>query len=449
MEINFPVEINLPAYVENIINKLESKGFSAYIVGGCVRDIIIGREPSDYDIATNALPEEILEIFGEYRTIEVGKKFGTIAVVQYGGIVEVTTFRTDGEYLDGRRPEEVCFSKDLKEDLSRRDFTINAIAYNKNTGLIDYFNGIRDIDERIIKTVGNPEKRFKEDYLRMLRGVRFATELGFDMEEDTYKASKENIENLGNISKERIREELFKILLSKEPSYGMKLLKDLNIIPIILPELEKSIDFHQHNPHHNKDVFNHTLCVLDNVPPILHLRLAALFHDIGKPYTFTLDEEGIGHFYGHDKIGAKMAREILNRLKSSKDLIGKVSILIETHMTHHDGFGEKGLKRLLAKVGEEEIFTLLELQKADRLCSSKDENIDDLLIREERIKNILEEREVYEENQLAIDGNDVIELGYAQGKIIGEILAYLLEEVLENPKLNKKEILIEMIKEKF
>lgn len=443
------MNIDIPVYVEKIINKLENRGHSAYIVGGCVRDIIIGREPSDYDITTDALPEDILEIFEEYQTIEIGKKFGTIAVVQYDGIVEVTTFRTDGEYIDGRRPEEVYFSKDLKEDLSRRDFTINAIAYNKDTGLIDYFNGIKDIDRKLIRTVGNPGERFKEDYLRVLRGIRFATQLGFNMEESTYKASKDYGENLVNISKERIREELFKILLSKEPSYGMRMLKDLNIIPVILPELEKSIGFNQQNPHHDKDVFNHTLCVLDKVSPILHLRLAALFHDIGKPYTFTIGDDGIGHFYGHDKIGSEMTGEILNRLKSPKELIRKVTTLIDRHMTHHDDFGEKGLKRLLARLGEEDIFTLLELQKCDRLCSNKEANIDDLFIREERIKKILEEREVYEKNQLAIDGNDVIELGYPQGKIIGEILDYLLEKVLEDPKLNEKEKLIEMIKNEF
>lgn len=443
------MEINIPVYVENIINRLENKEYSAYIVGGCLRDIIIGKEPSDYDVATDALPEDILEIFSEFKTIEIGKKFGTIAVVQHEGIVEVTTFRTDGKYLDGRRPEEVFFSKDLKEDLSRRDFTINALAYNKNIGLIDYFSGIRDIEKKIIKTVGNPDDRFKEDYLRILRGVRFSTQLGFNIEEKTYNACKKYGETLVNISKERIREEFFKILLSKKPSYGIGLLKDLNLIPIIIPELEKSINFHQHNPHHDKDVFNHTLCVLDNVSPILDLRLAALFHDIGKPYTFTIDDEGIGHFYGHDKIGAKMTKEILNRLRASNELIKKVTILIERHMTHQDGFGEKGLKRLLAKVGEKDIFNLLELQKADRICSIKDANIDDLLLREERIRNILEEKEVYEKNQLAIDGNDVIELGYNQGEIIGEILAYLLEEVFENPKLNEKEKLIEMIRDKF
>lgn len=443
------MKMNIPKYVRIIINKLEKKGFSAYIVGGCVRDVLIGREPSDYDITTDAKPEEILEIFKEYHTIEIGKKFGTIAVVQYEGIVEVTTFRTEGEYIDGRRPEKVYFSKDLKEDLSRRDFTINAMAYNEKNGLIDCFNGISDMEKKIIRTVGNPEERFKEDYLRILRGVRFATQLEFNMEEETFKASKTYGGNLVNISGERIREELFKILLSNKPSHGIRLLKELDIIPVILPPLEKSIDFEQHTPHHNRDVFNHLLCVLDTVSPILHLRIAALFHDIGKPYTFTVDDEGRGHFYGHDKVGSKITKEILYRLKSPKKLIRRVSKLIDKHMTQYDNYGEKGLKRLLAKVGEEDIFNLLELQRADSLCASEDAKIEHLIEREKKIKSILEEREAYEKNQLAIDGKDVIELGYKQGKIIGEILEYLLERVLEDSKLNEKEKLIEIIKEEF
>lgn len=443
------MEIKIPKYVENVICKLENRGFSAYIVGGCVRDALLDRDPSDYDVATDALPEDILEIFKEYKTIEVGKKFGTIVVAQSRGIVEVTTFRTDGQYIDGRRPEEVYFSKDLKEDLSRRDFTINAMAYNKKTGLIDYFNGIYDIDKNMIRTVGDPEKRFAEDYLRILRGVRFASQLEFNIEEDTYNLSRLYGKNLVNISNERIREELFKILLSNKPSYGIRLLKDLGMISIILPELEKTIDFNQYNPHHNKDVFNHTLCVLDSVSPILHLRLAALFHDIGKPFTFTRDNDGIGHFYGHDKISSKLTREILNRLRCPKDLIERVFILVDKHMAQDGDFGEKGLKRLLAKVGEEDIFIFFELQKADRVCSNEEQNIDDILERENKIKEILEKSEVYEKNQLAINGKDVIELGYEEGKIIGYILKYLLERVLEEPKLNEKEKLIEIINDKF
>ena len=380
---------NIPTYAETIINRLEEKGYEAYIVGGSVRDLLIGREPHDYDINTNALPEEIMEVFKEYKTLEVGKKFGTIVVVQNEGVVEVTTFRSDGEYIDGRRPEEVYFSKELKDDLSRRDFTINAMAYNKNSGLIDYFDGRGYLKHKLIKTVGDPQERFKEDYLRVIRAVRFASELEFFIEDETYKACKDYSQKLSYISIERIREEFFKILLVRHPSYGIRLLKDTGILGVILPEIIKSVGFNQHNPHHNKDVFEHTLAVLDNTSPILHLRLAALFHDIAKPHTFTLDDDGIGHFYGHDKIGANMAREILKRWKTPNELIDKVYILIDKHMTQHDNFKEKGLKRLIARVGDKEIFTLLELQKADMLGTNEDVDIDYLIDRENKIEYIL------------------------------------------------------------
>lgn len=440
---------NIPRYVEKIIDKLDEKGYVAYIVGGSVRDLLIGKEPFDFDVTTDAHPDEIEKIFSDCTTLEVGKQFGTVVVVQEEGIVEVTTFRADGEYLDGRRPEKVYFSKDILEDLSRRDFTINAMAYNKKTGIIDWFNGREDLDSRIIRAVGNPYDRMKEDYLRIMRAIRFASQLEFSIDSLTFEACKLYNKNIAEISIERVREEFFKIILSKKPSNGMRILKDLEVLPIILPELIATIGFNQHNPNHDKDVYEHTLCVLDNTLPILHLRLSALFHDIGKPLTFTKDENGIGHFYGHDKLSVTMAKSILQRWKSSNELIEKVTILIDKHMSQHDNIGEKGLKRLIAKTGEEDIFNLLELQKSDRLCSNSNSDIADLLERENKIKEILENKEVYEKNQLAIDGHDMIELGYKQGKIIGEILEYLLEQVLENPELNDKEKLIEIVKEKF
>lgn len=436
---------NIPKYVEQIIDKLENKGFNAYIVGGSVRDILIGKDPSDYDVNTDALPEEIEEVFKEYRTLEVGKKFGTIVVIQDEGTVEVTTFRSDGEYIDGRRPEEVYFSKNLHDDLSRRDFTINAMAYNKKTGIIDYFKGMEDLKEKTIKTVGKPKDRFKEDYLRIMRAIRFATQLGFSIDEDTSNSCKLYGKYISEISIERVREEFFKIILSEKPSYGIRLLEDIGILKTILPEIIQTIGFNQYNTNHDKDVYEHTLCVLDNTSPILHLRLAALFHDIGKPQTLSIDENGIGHFYGHDKLGVEMGKEILQRWKSPNELIERVTILIDKHMSQHDNIGEKGLKRLISKVGKEDIFILLKLQKADRLCSNKNSSIENLLERETKVKEILGNKEVYEKNQLAIDGKDVIELGYKQGKIIGQILDYLLEQVLENPELNDKEKLIKII----
>ncbi|NLK44802.1 MAG: HD domain-containing protein [Tissierellia bacterium] len=443
------MEFTIPAYVERVLDKLKENGFSAYIVGGSVRDMLLGKTPSDYDVATDALPGEIEELFGEYKTIQVGKKFGTIVVVQKEGNIEVTTFRQDGEYIDGRRPEEVFFSKNLKDDLSRRDFTINAMAYNKETGIIDYFNGAEDLKYNIIKTVGKPEDRFKEDYLRIIRAVRFATQLGFTIEENTLNACKLYSKYLSNISMERIQEEFFKIMTSDKPSLGIRLLKDIGALEVFLPELMEAVGFNQRNPHHENDVFDHTLCVIDRVEPILHLRLAALFHDIGKPHTLTIDEEGVGHFYGHDKLGAKMSKAILKRLKASNEIIDKVSLLIDRHMTQHANLKAKGLKRLLARMGEEEIFTLLKLQKADRSCSNRNAKIDDLIEREEKIKEIIERKEPYSTKHLAINGDDLIKLGYNEGRIIGEILNYLLKRVLEDPDLNEKEKLIQIAKEQF
>lgn len=443
------MKFKIPAYVENILNILHENGYDAYIVGGAVRDLVMGKDPSDYDVNTDALPDDIERVFKDYRTLNVGKRFGTVVVVQEEGFVEVTTFRTDGEYLDGRRPKEVFFSDELKEDLSRRDFTINAMAYSKKRGLIDYFGGLKDIEREIVRTVGNARDRFAEDYLRILRAVRFASQLEFEIDEETKNACKLYGKNLLNISGERVSGELFKILLAETPSYGMRLLKELEILYVILPELTNSIGFNQHNPHHDKDVFEHSLCVLDRVSPKIHLRLAALFHDIGKPYTFTRDEDGVGHFYGHNLVGSKITWDILLRLRTSNKIIKQTTILIEKHMTIHDNFGDKGLKRLLSKVGEEDIFTLLELQEADRLCSNENANMDDLAKRRNQIKKILDNSQAYEKKQLAIDGTDIIELGYSEGRIIGEILDYLFELVLEKPEKNNKNDLIEIVEEKF
>ena len=443
------MEFNMPCYVNNILNKLKENDFEGFLVGGSIRDLLLGIPPHDFDISTNALPNEILNIFKDYKTLEVGKTFGTIVVVQGDNRVEVTTYRRESEYLDGRRPSQVEFTNDLLEDLGRRDFTINALAYNKESGLIDYFNGRKDLEDKIIRTVGNPEERFKEDHLRILRGVRLASQLVFDIDKETTKASKDMGHLLGKISVERIREELFKIILSKKPSYGLELIRELRLMETILPEMIDTIDFNQYNPHHDKDVFYHSLCVLDHCPPILDIRLAGLFHDIGKPKSFTIDQEGIGHFYGHDELGEEITRNTLSRLKSSNELINKVTVLVREHMTAHNNYSDKGLKRLINRVGEDGIFKLLSLQKADKICSAGDRNIDFLIHREERIKEILEEKEVVNKNQLALDGHDLLSLGFPQGKIIGEILEYLLDQVMDYPELNNKGDLLSIVKEVF
>jgi tRNA nucleotidyltransferase (CCA-adding enzyme) len=441
--------LNLPYYVNQIIYKLEEKGYEAYVVGGSVRDIMLNKQPSDYDITTDALPEEVERIFFDIKRVNIGKKFGTVILVQEEGTVEVTTFRKEGRYIDGRKPEWVLFSSHILEDLSRRDFTINSMAYNPKTGLVDPYDGKKDLYKGIIRTVGNPEDRFSEDYLRILRAIRFSTQLGFTIEESTYQAAKDYGHNISKISVERITDEFLKIILCEKPSRGIGLLKETGILGIILPEIVSAIGFQQKNPHHDKDVYEHILCVLDNTPPVLQVRLAALFHDIGKPHTFTIDEEGIGHFYGHDRLSAEMSREVLTRFKCSNELIEKVYILVKEHMNHHTYFKEKGLKRLIRRVGEDEIFNLMELQKADIKCSNKDADIEHIHERENKIKEIIEEDEAYKLSHLGIDGNDLIDLGFKEGKIIGEILEYLLEQVMENSKLNCKDILKKMALKKY
>jgi len=441
------MDFHIPNYVNSILNRLIDNGFDAYIVGGCVRDLLIGREPFDYDITTSARPDEIEEVFKDQKTIQVGKEFGTIVVVQKEGNVEVTTFRTEGEYKDGRRPSEVSFSDDIVDDLSRRDFTINAMAYNRSRGLIDPFSGLRDLNNKIVKSVGDPKIRLKEDYLRILRSVRLATQLELNIEKSTYNACKEFSHYLKYISAERIREELFKILLSKKPSIGIKMMYDMNILEIIIPELIPSIDFDQNNPHHNRTLFEHICCVVDTCPAKLEIRMAALLHDIAKPMTKSIDEKGISHYYNHDRLGADIAKDVLLRLRCSNDFISKVVVLVRDHM-YHSSIKEKGLKRELARVGEKNIFELYDLKKADMMCKGdKTEELEGLEEKIKQIEGILERKDPYNKSQLKINGNDIMELGFPKGKIVGEILDYLTNKVIENPAYNNREKLIELINE--
>lgn len=441
--------LDIPDYVELIIEKLERKGYEAYLVGGSVRDMILRKTPTDYDIATSAFPDEIESVFSNFKTIDIGKKFGTIIVSQEKGDVEITTFRKEGKYLDGRRPEWVSFCSDVKDDLSRRDFTINAIAYNKTKGILDPFEGREDLKRRIIKTVGNPEERFNEDYLRILRAARFASQLEFTIDESTFQAGKQYSSHIKKVSMERIFNEVYKLLLNQIPSYGIRILEKMGVLKVILPEIIPAIGFKQYNPHHEMDVYNHILCVLDNTPSVIQIRLAALFHDIGKPYTLTMDEEGIGHFYGHDKLGAEISKEVLKRFKASNNLIEEVYNLVKEHMNHHANFKDKGLKRLIRRLGEEEVFHLIELQIADIKCSNKEANVDHIIERRNRIKEILEKDEAYKIEQMHIDGKDLINLGFEQGPIIGEILEFLLDKIIEEPELNDRGILKNIVLDKY
>ncbi len=437
--------INIPDYVEDIIDRLIDHGFEAYIVGGSVRDSVMGKIPSDYDVTTSASPDEIENVFEGYKTFSPGREFGTIVVVSKEGNTEITTYRVEGKYSDGRRPDFVEFTSSLKEDLKRRDFTINAMAYNHKEGLIDPFDGVKDIKDGLIRCVGNPYIRLNEDYLRILRAVRFATQLDFLIDIETSNACMELSSKLDLVSIERIRDEFFKIILSNKPSNGILLMRSLGLLKEIIPELIPAIGFDQRNPHHDRSVFQHTLLVLDNTPPVLHLRLAALLHDIGKPYTFTIDPDGIGHFYGHDKESVKIGKEFLIRIRCSTKLIEETLNLVKEHMNHSPKMKTKAIKRQLQRIGEDNMRNLISLQIADRLSKNGRKDIEYLLEKKRQVDEIIDNNEPYKKAHLAINGNDLKEIGYKEGKIIGKILEYLLNYVLDNPQGNNKEELLKIV----
>lgn len=445
------MKITIPKNANMILSLLSKHNFDAYVVGGCVRDSLLLRDPQDFDICTNALPDDMIKIFREnnFKVIETGLKHGTVTVVFDDEQFEITTYRIDGEYLDHRRPENVIFTSSLEEDLARRDFTINAMAYNDEKGLIDPFSGQRDLKSKLIKSVGNAENRFSEDALRILRGARFATQLNFKLDEETSNAMTVKRHLLKNISEERVRVELVKILLSDQPSEGVILLKNLRLLEFVLKELIDTIDFDQKNPHHDKDVFHHILSVLDNTPKILEVRLAALLHDIGKPKCFTIDAFGIGHFYKHHLEGEKMSKNILKRLKFDNRTIEIVSLLVREHMSISDSFSMKGLKRLINRVGIHNLDYLFALQIADIKGSKPPHDFSVISNTREKISNILNEKQPLSIKDLNVTGYDLIKLGIPQGKEIGIILNALLDQVLEDPKLNERKKILDIIKLNF
>jgi tRNA nucleotidyltransferase (CCA-adding enzyme) len=440
----------IPKNVKIILDTLKSNGYESYVVGGSVRDSKIGTFiPKDYDVTTNALPEEIIKIFE--KTIPTGIEHGTITVMINGEGYEVTTYRVDGEYLDNRRPDCVTFVSNLKEDLARRDFTINALAFNKENGLVDYFGGIEDLDNKIIRAVGEANKRFQEDALRMLRAIRFSAKLDFDIEQKTLEAIKANCHLILNVSNERIRDELCKIMVSSNPGKGLRLLEENKLLEFILPELQVAVGFNQQNPHHDKDVFEHILAVVEKCPPELNLRLAALLHDIAKPECFTIDEKGIGHFYGHDKKGALLSEQILRRLKFDNQSISEISILIKEHMNVLEKPTDASIKRLINRVGKDLVRDLFVLQRADALGSFSSEiRLEEIDKVEEKTIAILESKVPLSIKELAVDGKDLIQkFSLKPGKEIGDMLKFLLDKVLENPELNSKEKLLAIIYDEY
>lgn len=432
--------------IKYIINKLENNNFKAYLVGGAVRNKILGLDAFDYDITTNALPEDIESIFP--KTIPTGKKFGTITVIHNNNSYEITTFRNDGIYSDGRRPDSVSFSTELIEDLKRRDFTINALCIDSNEKLIDYFNGIEDIKSKVIRCIGNPDERFTEDALRMMRAVRFMTQLKFTMDEDTRMSIIKNNSLIKRVSVERIREELNKILLSDKPSDGIRALVDTGLMEQIIPEFMDIIGFNQHNPYHDKDVFEHTMEVLDNTKAKLNLRLSALFHDISKPECFTQDESGRGHFFNHEVKSSERAKSIMERLKYPNDLIEDVRVLIRYHLLKSVDMKDKGVKRYINNVGIERLDDMFSLNIADIKGKSKIADIagfERLEVLREKCRNIIERKEPLSRKDLEINGNDLEALGIEKGHIYTEILNKALDLVLEFPEKNNKEELIKYV----
>ncbi len=434
----------IPSDVKYILDNIKNSGYTALVVGGAIRDILLHKEPKDYDIATNCPYEVLMEIFKEDNPKEIGKAFGIIQVSVNGIAYEIAKFRNDGEYKDNRKPDSVNFVVDFLSDSSRRDFTINGFGFDGDI-LYDYHYGMTDLHNKIINFIGKAEERIQEDALRMLRAVRFASVLNFSLGEEVFWGIRDNVNLIENISKERIRGELNKILLSDSPSYGIDLLHSTNLLKYIIPELEECYRFQQNNPHHDKNVYDHILSTVNNTKPILINRLSALFHDIGKPQTFSINEEGIGHFYGHDKASAEIAEAIMRRLKYDNETIEKIKVLILNHMNKKDKITRKACKRFINRVGVNLLDSMLDLMKADVLGGLPPFDFRALNHLMEVTKDILESKEPLQVNQLAVNGNDLKELGMKEGRRIGEVLSYLQELVLEDCNLNEKEVLLEIV----
>ena len=430
----------LPPQVLFCIESLEKNGFSAYAVGGCVRDALLGLTPHDYDLCTNATPEQTQAVFQDHRLVLNGVKHGTVGVILDHQNYEITTFRTEGGYADSRHPDWVRFVCKVEEDLARRDFTVNAMAYNPKTGYMDPWGGQQDLTDRILRTVGNPRQRFREDALRILRGVRFAIRFGLKPEAETLAAMEELAHTMESLSAERIFDELSKILLI---ATAEDLLLFKNILTAALPELGPCVDFDQRTPYHIHDVYTHTAHVVERVPKDLVLRWTAVLHDIGKPPCFTVDKNGQGHFYGHAAVSAQMAEEALRRLKAPTALREQVVTLIKLHMNplYPD---RKMQTRLLTKHGWDTLEKLLALQKSDYGAK-----VPDYSPAEAFMEQLRQEETCLHIRDLAVNGQDLMALGMAPGPKMGEILKDLLVQVQEQKLQNEKTELLKYVEERL
>ena len=437
------IRINVPDKAKRVVNTIQAAGFEAYVVGGCVRDSILGRQPQDWDITTSAKPEQVKALFP--RTIDTGLQHGTVTVMQDREGFEVTTYRIDGEYEDSRHPKEVVFTPNLEEDLKRRDFTINAMAYNEEKGLVDIFGGMEDIRLGRIRCVGRAEERFGEDALRMLRAIRFSAQLGYEIDEETKQGIRRLAPTLKNISAERIQTELVKMLVSPHPDY-LRTAYDMGVTKVFFPEFDRAMETEQHHPHHMYSVGEHILHSLAYVPADKVLRLTMLLHDIGKPDTLTIDEQGITHFYNHESLSAEMAKGILRRLKFDNDTINMVYKLV---MYHDYGNSVEPtlqiVRRAMNKIGEDAFPALFQVKYADMMAQSD-------YLRDEKLKRLENWKRLYTEicekeqcvslKTLAVTGSDLIAAGMKPGKELGEVLQKLLQLVLDDPSCNTKDKLL-------
>lgn len=441
-------KIILENNVLHILNILKENG-SGYIVGGYVRDKLLGIPPKDCDFCTDINYEKLLEIFKDYKAVAVGKSFGVIKIYYNNNEYDIAKMRKDIAFTSDRKNTEIEFVSDIQEDLNRRDFTINAIAYDGENLIPVNSHALDDIENRIIKFIGNPMDRIKEDPLRIMRGIRLFIQKDFKgIEANTFTAIKNSAPLIKNLSQERIRDEFIKIIMSNNPKLGMIYLLKSDLLDYFLPEIYQCCNFMQNNPHHSKDVFGHTLMVLTNTKANLILRLGALFHDVGKPHCYTETNE-IGHFYSHDKIGYEITKNALKRLHFDNITIEKVSILVKYHMSFHSVVSKKFAKKIINEVGIDNLDNLYQLCRADILGSFPPHNFSNLENSMNIIRKILNEGESISIKDLAINGNDIIALGFSSGKKIGEILKFLLEHILEFPQDNHREILLKIVKENF
>ena len=433
--------MDMPKNVDIAINLLQSAGFEAYAVGGCLRDSLLGKTPNDWDITTSAKPEDMKSVFAVFHCIDTGIRNGTVTVVIDGEPLEITTFRLDGEYEDNRHPKSVTFTSDLGADLGRRDFTVNAMAYSKMTGTVDLFGGQNDLKNKIIRCVGDPDRRFNEDALRILRALRFASALDFEIEEKTARSLLKNRALLGNISEERIAKELLKLVCGKG---AKRILTDFApVLFEILPELQPMYKNSHDNPHHCYDIYEHTLIAVESIDPEPTLRFAMLLHDCGKPAVKKFDENGVAHFYGHQRISAEISAQILARLKVSNKFRDEILFLVSNHDRWELYENTEKMPRYLSKFGLDGVLKLLKVMRADVLAQSPEYRyrLDQIADAEKTAKNLAAQKPCLSLRELQINGRTLIDIGIPQGRKLGAVLAQLLDEVIDGVTKNTQEAL--------